>query len=166
MQVSVHVLPNVSFFFDSNAFKIAKSQERNWNSHLHVGAQTSGSWTIGKRQAQDGEVPPASYDPSPPQPLPHSCLTVSFLLLYQPPSFLPQGIYIEHLLCQEFPESPSLKDIFTGPSACLGLQDIHHNHNEVTTSIVMYVTPAPLSTGSSKKSKALFVFFSTIILGI
>lgn len=56
IQVPVHFSSNVSSFFDYNAFNVAKSQKRNWNSHLHVAAQTSGSWIFGKRRAQDGEA--------------------------------------------------------------------------------------------------------------
>lgn len=101
----VHVSSNVSSFFDYNAFNVSKSQKRNWNSHLHVAAQTSGSWAFGKRRAQDKE---ALLQP----PMVHLLLSLRPIPASLPP-FCP---FINHL--------PSCLRVFPGAihSVCRALK--------------------------------------------
>lgn len=111
-----------------------------------------------------GGSPPASYGPSPPQPPPHSSLTASFLSFYQPPSFLPQGIYTGYSsVCRALKGPPSRSSSLVLPPAWV---------SEISTTImkwllILFYEEGLLPyLGSSKNSRALFVFFSTIIPGI
>lgn len=126
-----------------------ESRERNWNSHLHVAAQTSGArkpraWPsgpgpLGRGGSGKGRLfSPALHLPLTPHPIPAS-LPPFCSFLSPPPSCLrafPRlfplpAVPTAGLKC------PSLKGVFTEPSDWLSLYSTNHNHN---------VRSAPLST--------------------